>query len=638
MTTLKIENIILNSASFGETNPMPDLKNVSYIHASFKLSDKITEKECKYFGKGMIPSLIPYLSEDDYNREIKHRPYTAAILENEFMRAIFLPQLGGRLWSLYDKTVERELLYKNEIVQPANLALRNAWVAGGVEWNVGIKGHSPLTCSTLFTAESKNSKGEPILTMYEYERIRETTYGINAMLTDNRLYVRTTIENNSGKPTYTYWWSNIAVPEKNIRVLTDADEMFSCLYEDGSYSLDKVEAPYLEGEDISYPERTRHAGDVFFILNEKKRPWIAAVESDGIGLLQYSTPELIGRKLFFWGDGEGGRNWNRHLTGSDRAYVEIQAGLLRTQMEHLPMESGETISFTECYTSINLGDAPDGEWSRVCKDVSAFVNSAPDPADVDIPLFKSRKTLINGSGWGAVEGDPSNYYEFPESSMGEDERRWSNLLRFGEFSESDPSVPPSSYYVSEKALEALTKYSTRPEGDRWDVYLHLGIIKYCFGEVDSARELWLKSLEKLDTPWAYRNLSMLSLNDLYNESDALCYIRYALSEHAKSCRGLLIDAACVFTKCSAYSEWLTLFNSLSDDLKKNSRLRLYTAMAYVRSGDKASAMSILNDRFTMSDIKEGELSISALWAELYGSDKPLPRHLNFRMNETSIKK
>ena len=41
----------------------------------------------------------------------------------------------------------RELLFNNPIYQPANLALRNAWLAGGIEWNVGQFGHSFLTCS-----------------------------------------------------------------------------------------------------------------------------------------------------------------------------------------------------------------------------------------------------------------------------------------------------------------------------------------------------------------------------------------------------------------------------------------------------------------------------------------------------------
>ena len=38
-------------------------------------------------------------------------------------------------------------MHTGRAIQFANLALRNAWFAGGVEWNIGTRGHSPTTCS-----------------------------------------------------------------------------------------------------------------------------------------------------------------------------------------------------------------------------------------------------------------------------------------------------------------------------------------------------------------------------------------------------------------------------------------------------------------------------------------------------------
>ncbi|WP_344841667.1 DUF5107 domain-containing protein [Nonomuraea dietziae] len=51
-----------------------------------------------------------------------------------------MPGLGGRLWSLVELSTGRELLHRNPVIQPANLALRDAWFAGGVEWNLGTTG------------------------------------------------------------------------------------------------------------------------------------------------------------------------------------------------------------------------------------------------------------------------------------------------------------------------------------------------------------------------------------------------------------------------------------------------------------------------------------------------------------------
>lgn len=165
------------------------------------MTDRITEEERRGIGKGMISTMLPYTLQDGYNRDRKPRAFKAVRVENEYLRAIFLPELGGRLWSLFDKKKGRELLYKNPVFQPANLALRNAWFSGGVEFNVGIKGHNPLTCSPLFAEIITGDDGEQILKMYEYERIREITYSVSVCLPSGPelLYIQNCVENTSGR-------------------------------------------------------------------------------------------------------------------------------------------------------------------------------------------------------------------------------------------------------------------------------------------------------------------------------------------------------------------------------------------------------------------------------------------------------
>ena len=635
MSSLRFEEITLISSDFGEENPMPDFKNTSYIHATYETTSRLTDEDKKYLGRGMIGSLLPYLSQDGYGDELRPRKFKAAILENECLRAEFLPELGGRLWSLYHKGLKRELLYKNGIVKPCNLALRDAWVAGGVEWNACIKGHSPFTSSPLFTAEGKNDSGEPILTMYEYERIRGIVFGINAYLSGDKLYIRTTLENRGDSEAYTYWWSNIAVRESGVRVLADADEMFSCTYGDNHYIIDKIKAPIFDVVDISYPERAERAGDVFFVIPDEKKKWIAALDSDGIGLLQYSTSELKGRKVFFWGSGDGGRNWNRHLTGSSEGYIEIQAGLLRTQMEHIPIPANTAWCFTECYTALSLPKSIlEKDFGSASAAISEQLDWALDPALANIPLKANRNIKMMGSGWGAIEGDGiSEYYDFPKESIGDIEMEWELLFERGYLEFKDGKNSPRSYYISDKALSLLERSLSGKEGDHWYTYLHIGVIKYVRSDINGAIEAFKKSLEKLNTPWAYRNLAMIYKNDLENGEAALSYIEKAISLTSLDCRGLMIDAAKILIDLEKYDRWIELFSYLTEPLAKNGRLRLYLAIAYMRTSKIAEAKSILNESFTMSNIKEGELAISAVWEELYGEEKPLPKNLNFKMNE-----
>jgi len=188
--------------------------------------------------------------------------------------------------------------------------------------------------------------------MYEYERKRKVVYSISATLSGELLLVRNMIENRRAEDTYMYWWSNIAVPENpETRVVVPAREAFIASYARGSYELGSVKTPMVEGVDISYAYRLARCRDFFYKIPKEEEKWVAAVEKDGTGLLEFSTPELQGRKMFAWGQKRGGRHWNHWLSDSQKPYIEIQAGLLKTQMEHFLMPGHSEISFVEAYTA-----------------------------------------------------------------------------------------------------------------------------------------------------------------------------------------------------------------------------------------------------------------------------------------------
>ena len=139
MNTLKFEKFKIKGAKLGELSCLPDIKNDDYIRAKLTVLPEVLPQEREHIGKGMIPTLLPYQIQSGYDRTREVLEFDAAVLENECLKATFVTELGGRLWSLYDKKAKRALLYANDVFQPGNLALRNAWFSGGVEWNVGIK-------------------------------------------------------------------------------------------------------------------------------------------------------------------------------------------------------------------------------------------------------------------------------------------------------------------------------------------------------------------------------------------------------------------------------------------------------------------------------------------------------------------
>lgn len=215
------------------------------------------------------------------------------------------------MWSLYDKKTGKELLYANDVFQPGNLALRNAWISGGVEWNIGIKGHNPWTCSLLFAEELTDKDGSPVLRMYEYERIRGIAYSITAKLEKDVLLLHPMIENTSTEPVYMYWWSNIAVNETPNTRVSPCSTSFWCAYEEGAYYLCNAEIPVNDGVDVTYTTNLERVRDFFYKIPEHEKKWITAVDENGYGLIHISTPKLTGRKVFAWGEGAGGKHWNK---------------------------------------------------------------------------------------------------------------------------------------------------------------------------------------------------------------------------------------------------------------------------------------------------------------------------------------
>lgn len=642
---ISIKKLEIMAADLGEENPLPDIKNISYIHAGYTLTDKITSEESLHIGKGMISTMLPYKIQDSYNRDRKKREFISVELENKYIKAVFIPELGGRLWSLYDKKLKKDLLYVNPVFQPGNLALRNAWFSGGVEFNVGIKGHNPLTCSPMHCEITKTQNGE-ILNLYEFERIREVSYSISAYLPDDSdvLYLKMRIENASDKEKYMYWWSNIAVDETDgTRIIVPSDETIVSSYMADSYLVDKTRLPISNGIDITYPQNVPVSQDYFYKLRDDSGKWIASAERDGTGLLQCSTEFLKGRKLFVWGMGQGGRNWGEFLSGGGKPYIEIQAGMLTTQLEHIKMPPKTQWEWVESYTSLcgNREKLHSSNWNDAVCEVercikSKNINYKNLPFDEEVI---SRRVVSLGSDWGTLENkirsySISRYFDYTKRGDASC-AQWFTLADTGRLPVHNVSDEPESYVKGEYWENLLCKIADKT----WYEHLQLGVIKYEMGKTDEALAQWELSNNKCANCWALRNIAMIYKNEYGDIQKGYFFIKKAYEINPYN-RSLCMEFADVCNCSGNEDEWINAFKQLPNELKMLGRLRLYLAVAYISKGKLSKAVEIINEDFEMADIKEGELSVSSIWAQLYSkvygdnweNIKPLPKKLDFRMH------
>lgn len=81
--------------------------------------------------QGSSGAVYPYGVIDTLSGEKSLRRYQAVYLENDYLRVMLLPELGGRIHRAYDKVQQRDFVYHNEVVKPALVGLLGPWISGG---------------------------------------------------------------------------------------------------------------------------------------------------------------------------------------------------------------------------------------------------------------------------------------------------------------------------------------------------------------------------------------------------------------------------------------------------------------------------------------------------------------------------
>ena len=276
--------------------------------------------------------------------------------------------------------------------------------------------------------------------------------------------------------------------------------------------------------DISRTTQLPQAMDFFFDIPAGQRPWISAVGGDGYGFIQTSTDELKGRKLFVWGMGAGGRNWQTFLSQPGSAYLEIQAGLARTQLEHLPMKANETISWMEAYGPVSAeASAVHGkDWASAVAAVEESLEKTCPRALVDDMHQRAKKELDGKAGniwtvdegWALVDKEllgerfRDSGLEFPESCLGEREEPWLRLIR--RVACPVPGAGRARQLPDRQGVGISAGGIHQGRRERhWYGYYQYGVVLAHSGRMKEAEKAFDDSLECAVSPWALRNKALL---------------------------------------------------------------------------------------------------------------------------------
>lgn len=265
----------------------------------------------------------------------KDKEYTGIILENDYILVLFLPEIGGRVQRLYDKTNGYDAVYYNEVIKPALVGLAGPWISGGIEFN-WPQHHRPSTFDPLNYTYKENNDGSVSVYIGEIDKMFHLKSTTCFTIYPDKAYleIKGYIYNPNEIPNTFLWWANPAVsvndytqsifpPDVNAVMDHGKRDVSEFPIAKGVY----YKYNYAPGTDISryknIPVPTSYMAyhsDFDFIGNYDY--------SKSSGLLHIADHHISpGKKQWTWGNGDFGRAWDRNLTDNNGPYIEIMTGV-----------------------------------------------------------------------------------------------------------------------------------------------------------------------------------------------------------------------------------------------------------------------------------------------------------------------
>ncbi|MCF6333528.1 MAG: DUF5107 domain-containing protein [Draconibacterium sp.] len=302
--------------------------------------------------------IYPYFRFDGYAAQGKMQDWKIVTLENQYIKVLVAPEIGGKVLGAIEKSSGKDYLYFNKVIKFRDVAMRGAWTSGGVEFNFGSIGHAPTTASPVDYLIRENSDGSKSCFVAAMDLSSRTNWVVEIKLPANKAYFETlgTWNNPTDLSTSLYHWSNAAA---------DAGDDLRFCYPGTNYighSGDDHTFPLREdGIDISVYGNNKFGGNKSYHVLGKYTDYFGGYwENSDFGFVHFSEyDEKPGKKIWMWSQSREGQIWEDLLTDKETGkgqYVEIQSGFLFNQaaagstfspFKHLAFEPNTSESFSE---------------------------------------------------------------------------------------------------------------------------------------------------------------------------------------------------------------------------------------------------------------------------------------------------
>ncbi len=308
--------------------------------------------------QGSSGVVYPYPVIESISNEKTDKEYEAVYIENEYIKVMILPELGGRVQMAYDKIRQRHFVYYNHVIKPALVGLAGPWISGGIEFN-WPQHHRPSTYMPVDCKIEENEDGSVTVWVSEMERMfhQKGMAGFTLRPGCAFLEIKGVLYNRTDMPQTFLWWANPAVAV-NDHYQSVFPPDINAVFDHGKRAVSSFpiatgtyyKMDYSAGVDISNYKNIKVPTSYMGV--NSRFDFEGGYENDTkAGMLHVCSHHVSpGKKQWTWGNGDFGRAWDRNLTDEDGPYIELMAGVYtENQPDFTWLQPYEEKSFTQYF-------------------------------------------------------------------------------------------------------------------------------------------------------------------------------------------------------------------------------------------------------------------------------------------------
>jgi len=331
--------------------------------------------------------------------EKEDKAYQAIFLENQYLKIMLLPEIGGRVQMALDKTNDYHFVYYNEVIKPALVGLAGPWISGGIEFN-WPQHHRPSTFDPVDYTIVDNPDGTKTAWLSEIDRMFRMKATTGFTLYPDRAYLEIQVKlyNRTDVPQTFLWWANPAVSVNDdyqsifppdVHAVMDHGKRDVSTFPIATGTYYKID--YAPGTDISRYKNI--PVPTSYMAYHSDFDFLGCYDhGKDAGMMHIANHHTVpGKKQWTWGNGDFGQAWDRELTDKNGPYIELMCGAYTdNQPDFSWLQPGEEKQFTQYFMPFKkIGGA-----KNASKDVVINLEIENDNAQIGVYVTSPRSVTV----------------------------------------------------------------------------------------------------------------------------------------------------------------------------------------------------------------------------------------------------